>query len=77
MKINDIMEYFGKSYVAVEYNGRPADFQPTDDDPQCKICAVSPNYCKMIGECHRDENPFVFVKLEFANAMSTVAMMYQ
>ncbi len=73
MRINDKKEYFGKSYTAVEYNGEPADFMPTDDDPQCKICAVEPNYCKMRNECH-GETPFVFVKSEYASAMDIVAM---
>ncbi len=76
MRINDTKEYFGKSYTAVEYT-EPLDFQPTDDDPQCKICAVEPNYCKMMDECHSEECPFIFVKTEYANAMSTVAMLYQ
>ena len=35
MRINDTKEYFGKSFTAVEYV-EPMDFQPTDDDPQCK-----------------------------------------
>ena len=39
MSINDTKEYFGKSYTAVEYI-EPIDFMPTDDDIQCKICAV-------------------------------------
>ena len=47
MSINDTKEYFGKSYMAVEYNCKPSDFMPSDDDPQCKICAVEPNYCGM------------------------------
>lgn len=76
MRINDTKEYFGKSYTAVEYT-EPLDFQPTDDDPQCKICAVEPNYCKMQSECHSKENPFVFVKSDYARAMSIVAMLYQ
>lgn len=77
MRINDTKDYFGKSYTAVEYVGQPADFQPTDDDPQCKICAVEPNYCKMMAECHCEQNPFVFVKTKYAKAMSIVAMLYQ
>lgn len=76
MRINETTEYFGKSYMAVEYEGQPADFMPSDDDPQCKICAVAPNYCKMRNECH-GETPFVFVKTEYANAMCMVAKMRQ
>jgi hypothetical protein len=81
MSINDTKEYFGKSYMAVEYNGKPSDFMPSDfmpsdDDPQCKICAVEPNYCGMCDECHGDI-PFVFVKTDYAKAMETVMQFYK
>jgi len=76
MSINDTKEYFGKSYMAVEYNGKPSDFLPSDDDPQCKICAVEPNYCGMCDECHGDV-PFVFVKTDYAKAMETVMQFYK
>lgn len=76
MRINETKEYFGKSYYAVEYNGAPADFLPSEDDPQCKICAVEPNYCGMQKECH-GEVPFVFIKSEYANAMNIVATLRQ
>ncbi len=68
MSIDDTKEYFGKSYTAVEYKGRPSDFLPSEDDPQCKICAIEPNYCKMMDECH-SEIPFIFVKTEYVKMM--------
>ena len=72
-KINDTVEFFGKQFVAVEYmkrpaDERPADFFPTDDDQQCRVCQLAPNYCKMKDDCH-GENPFVFVKAEQVRAM--------
>lgn len=67
-KINDEVTFFGNTYMAVEYDGRPADFFPTDDDAQCKICAIEPNYCKMMEQCH-GAVPFIFVKTEYVKAM--------
>lgn len=73
MSINDTKEYFGKSYTAVEYI-EPIDFIPTDDDMQCRICAVEPFFCEMKNECH-GEIPFVFVKTEYADAMNFIGFM--
>ena len=67
-KINDEVTFFGNTYTAVEYTERPADFFPTDDDQQCRICQLAPNYCKMKGDCH-GETPFVFVKSDHAKMM--------
>ena len=61
--------YNGKQYTAVPYNGRPADFMPDEDeDPQCKLCALMPNWCDMKKYCHGEE-PFVFVLARYINAM--------
>lgn len=68
MSIDDTVTFFGHEYTAVEYTERPADFMPSDDDPQCKICAIEPNYCKMMEECH-SEIPFIFVKTEYVKMM--------
>lgn len=67
-QINDTVEFFGNQYIAVEYIERPADFFPTDDDQQCRVCQLAPNYCKMKDDCHGDD-PFVFVKAEQVRAM--------
>jgi hypothetical protein len=67
-KINDTVEFFGNQYIAVEYTERPADFFPTDDDQQCRVCQLAPNFCKMKEDCHGD-TPFVFVKSAHAKMM--------
>lgn len=67
-KINDTVEFWGNRYVAVEYTERPADFFPTGDDDQCRICQLSQNYCKMKEDCH-GVLPFVFVKAEHVKVM--------
>ena len=62
--------YNGKQYTAVPYDGRPADFMPDEDeDPQCKLCALMPNWCGMRQYCHSEE-PFVFVQTRYIEAMS-------
>ena len=71
MKIGEEKEYWGQRYTAVAYNERPADFIPNDDDAQCKICAIEPNYCKMQDECH-GAVPFIFVKSIYIKAMSNL-----
>lgn len=70
-KINDEVTFFGNTYMAVEYDGRPAEFFPTDDDDQCRICQLAPNFCKMKDDCHGD-TPFVFVKSSHVMAMDIV-----
>lgn len=68
-KINDTVEFFGNEYIAVEYKEQPAVFFPNeDDDQQCRVCQLAPNYCKMKDDCHGDR-PFVFVKAEHVMAM--------
>lgn len=69
MKIGETVEFWGNEYTAVYYNGIPSDFLPTDDDAQCKICAIEPNYCKMMEQCH-GVVPFIFVKTEYVKAMA-------
>lgn len=68
-KINDTVEFWGNRYVAVEYTERPADFFPTGDDDQCRICQLSPNYCKMKDDCHGFP-AFVFVRAEYIEALN-------
>lgn len=64
--------YNGKQYTALPYNGRPADFMPDEDeDPQCKLCALMPSYCKMHEECHGSE-PYIFVNSIFIEAMEVM-----
>lgn len=68
-KINDTVEFFGNEYIAVEYKEQPAVFFPNeDDDQQCRVCQLAPNYCKMNDDCHGDR-PFVFVKAEHVKVM--------
>lgn len=74
MKIGEERQFFGKSYTAVYYKGIPADFRPSDDDAQCKICAIEPNYCKMMEQCH-GVVPFIFVKTEYVKAMSVLSQL--
>lgn len=71
MMAGDTMERNGTEYMAVAYNGTPSDFMPTDDDPQCKLCALMPNYCNMKVACH-GEQPFVLVKSIYLKAMATI-----
>ena len=69
MKIGETKEDWGNSYTAIPYTEPPADFMPSEDDAQCKICAIEPNYCKMMEECH-GLTAFIFIKTEYAKAMS-------
>ena len=71
MRIGETTEYHGTEYTAVAYNERPADFMPTDDDPQCKLCAVMPNYCRMQDECHGTP-AFVLVKTRYIEGMKNL-----
>lgn len=62
--------FFGQQFARVSYNDEPEDYDPNDinlmfDDPQCKLCAVEPNYCKTQHQCHDKANPFVFVKSKY------------
>lgn len=69
--------YNGKQYTAVPYDGRPADFMPDEDeDPQCKLCALMPNWCGMRDECHGTQ-PFVFVKSRYTKAMENLTTITQ
>lgn len=73
MKIGDTVEFCGNEYTAVRYDAQSqtADFMPTDDDKQCRICALEPNYCNKkidIDECH-SYNGFIFVKSIYIKAM--------
>lgn len=70
MKIGDRTTTNGNGYVAIAYRRFPADFFPTDDDQQCRICQLAPNFCKMMDDCHGIA-PFVFVKADIFDAMKT------
>lgn len=73
MKTGDEVEFWGNKYTAVPYTEAPVDFVPLDDDDndlQCRICALEPNYCgKKVpkDDCH-GIGAFVFVKSEYVKA---------
>lgn len=69
MKIGEKKEFLGNSYTTIPYTEPPADFIPIDDDVQCKVCEIEPNYCKMMEECH-GLPAFIFIKTEYAKAMN-------
>ena len=75
MKIGDTVEFWGNEYTAVLYKGIPEDFLPDEEsDPQCKLCALEPNYCgKKVSkdDCHGIA-AFVFVKSIYVKAMSRI-----
>ena len=76
MKIGDTVEFWGNEYTAVRYDAQSqtADFMPTDDDKQCRICALEPNYCgKKVSkdDCHGIA-AFVFVNSIYVRAMSRI-----
>ncbi len=71
MKHGDKVQFWGNEYTAVPYDERDtASFLPTDDDKQCKLCALEPNYCKMMDVCH-NYPPFIFVKSIYVEAMKS------
>lgn len=76
MRIGDEVTFWGQDYTAVRYvpELQTVDFVLMDDDKQCRICALEPNYCKEkidIDECHSC-NGFIFVKSEYVKAMSQI-----
>lgn len=71
MTIGEEKEYHGTMYTAVRWNGVPSDFRPSEDDPQCKLCAVSPTYCKMMDDCHGSV-AFIFVQKRYIKALATL-----
>lgn len=72
MRIGETTEKNGTEYIAVAYNERPAEFFPVEeDDPQCRLCALMPNYCGMKDECHGTP-AFVFVRRKYLEAMNTL-----
>lgn len=67
MKPGDTTTFFGTEYLAVFYRN-PATLNPEHGDPQCRICQLAPNFCKLHDECH-GRLPFVFVKLDICKAL--------
>ena len=71
MSINDKVEFFGNTYVAVEYTGRPIGMIPTKEDEQCSLCQLSENFCKMKDECHQEPR-FIFAKEKHVRLMDSL-----
>lgn len=70
MKPGDTTTFFGTEYIAVFYRNHPANLNPEHGDPQCRICQLAPNFCKLNDECHGSV-PFVFVKSNILKAISS------
>ena len=62
--------FFGQDYTAIAYRSHPATLNPEYGDPQCRICQLAPNFCKLHDECHGSK-PFVFVRTDIFNAMNS------
>lgn len=63
--------FFGNDYTSVAYKTPPANLNPEHGDPQCRICQLSPNFCKLHDECHGSQ-PFIFVRSEMITAITSV-----
>lgn len=60
-----------KSYTAIPYNGYPSEMLQLSGDPQCRVCALMPNYCGKMNECH-GEHPFIYVESQYSEVMSRI-----
>lgn len=67
MTTGDKVTFNGKDYIAVRYKD-PFTLNPEQGDPQCRICQLAPNFCKLYDECH-STIPFVFVKSDIFDAI--------
>lgn len=70
MTPGDTITFFGNEYTAVYYRNHPANLNPEHGDPQCRICQLAPNFCKMHDECH-GSLPFFFAKSKIVKAISS------
>lgn len=70
MTPGDTKTFFGIEYTAISYRHHPANLNPIHGDPQCRICQLAPNFCKLHDECHGSV-PFVFVKSNILKAIAS------
>lgn len=59
------IEWYGKTYVAVDYVHNSSNMIDSDYDPQCRRCQLCPLYCNMMEKCHGN-NKFIFDTQEHA-----------